>query len=240
MSDYELPSELASTNESIVQKRFRTYAKRAKEIMNEARAENTKKAYQNDWRDFTNWCQNHQLVQLPANSETLMYYLIGMADGGMKLNTIQRRMASISVAHLTAGFPSPTKDPKVLLTWDGLRRTVGWNETAKSPFLVNDLREIVKQMDIHTLIGLRDRALLLHGFMSAFRRSELVEVNLEDIRWSSEGMVIRLRKSKTNQEGKEETKVIPYGKHSGDLFCSRCASVDRCGWIDKWRSVSWN
>ena len=205
--------ESISVNDLIVQKRFRAYAKRAKEIINEARAENTKKAYQNDWRDFLAWCQDNHLDSLPAKPETVMYYVIGMADGGMKLSTIQRRMSSIAVAHLTAGFSSPTKDPQVLLAWDGIRRTVGWNEIAKSPILVNDLHRMIAHMDRTALSGLRDRALILLGFTGAFRRSELVAINLEDIQWSNEGIVVNLRKSKTNQEGKEEKKAIPYGKY---------------------------
>jgi integrase len=64
-----------------------------------------------------------------------------------------------------------------------------------------------------SLIGLRDRALILIGFAGAFRRSELVAVEMDDIEFNREGLTITLLQSKTDQEGQGYKKGIPYGSH---------------------------
>ena len=51
------------------------------------------------------------------------------------------------------------------------------------------------------LKGLRDRALILLGFAGAFRRSELVALDVADLEETDEGYRITIRRSKTDQEG---------------------------------------
>jgi len=58
------------------------------------------------------------------------------------------------------------------------------------------------------LKGLRDRALLLLGFAGAFRRSELVALDVADLEETEEGMRVAIRRSKTDQEGKGEIIAI--------------------------------
>ena len=62
------------------------------------------------------------------------------------------------------------------------------------------------------LKGQRDRALLLLGFAGAFRRSELVALDIEDIEETADGMKVTIRHSKTDQEGAGQTIAIPFGK----------------------------
>src|SRR3977135_1415915 len=59
--------------------------------------------------------------------------------------------------------------------------------------------------------GLRDRALLLIGFAGAFRRSELVALDVADLEETEEGMRVAIRRSKTDQEGKGEVIAIVRG-----------------------------
>ena len=61
------------------------------------------------------------------------------------------------------------------------------------------------------LIGVRDRALLLVGFAGAFRRSELVALDVDDMADTTDGLVVTIRRSKTDQEGAGEQIGIPYG-----------------------------
>ena len=68
-----------------------------------------------------------------------------------------------------------------------------------------------------TRVGLSDRALLLLGFAGAFRRSELVALDVADLEFSSAGLAVTLRKSKTDQEGRSRRIGIPYG--SSDKTC---------------------
>jgi integrase len=53
----------------------------------------------------------------------------------------------------------------------------------------------------NTLVGLRDRALLLLGFAGALRRSEIVALNVDDLEETEDGLCIRIARSKTDQEG---------------------------------------
>src|SRR5687768_2810989 len=83
----------------------------------------------------------------------------------------------------------------------------------KKPVLVDELKAMVDALP-GTLIGLRDRALLLVGFAGAFRRSELVSLDWHDIEFQKEGLTITLRRSKTDQEGQGRKVGIPYGRQS--------------------------
>ena len=67
------------------------------------------------------------------------------------------------------------------------------------------------------LRGARDRALLLVGFAGAFRRSELSALEVSDLKFTAEGLVIDLRRSKTDQEAKGREVGIPFG--TDELTC---------------------
>lgn len=175
-----------------------------------SKARNTIRAYQSDWRSFFTWCDERHLSSLPAEPKTVALYLSDMADRGYRTSTIGRHMISIGLAHRTKGFPSPTADETVRAVWRGIRNTLGIAPQGKAPLLVEDLRRMLQHAP-NDLMGLRDRALLLIGFAGAFRRSEIVALNVEDVEFVREGLVITLRRSKTDQEGEGRKVGIPYG-----------------------------
>jgi integrase len=100
----------------------------------------------------------------------------------------------------------------VSAVWHGIRRAHGTAQTQKAPLLVPDLRRITSYLSDRS-IGIRDRALLLVGFAGAFRRSELVALNCADIEFSADGMVVTLRRSKTDQECAGRKVGLPYGSN---------------------------
>jgi integrase len=108
----------------------------------------------------------------------------------------------------------------VRLVWAGIRRTHGTAQEGKAPALVEDLRAMVEAMvprrcgQAWRLLELRDRALLLLGFAGAFRRSELVSFDVEDLELSRAGLAVRLRRSKTDQEGQGRRVGIPRGQRA--------------------------
>ena len=63
------------------------------------------------------------------------------------------------------------------------------------------------------LIGLRNKTLILIGYAGAFRRSELVGLNVEDLDFQKKGLMITLRRSKTDQTGEGRKKPISYGSN---------------------------
>lgn len=96
------------------------------------------------------------------------------------------------------------------MVWAGIRRTKGVAQQGKAPAVTADVRAMVAALP-DTLLGLRDRAILLLGFAGAFRRSELVDLDREDLEIGSEGITATLRRSKTDQEGEGRKIGIPYG-----------------------------
>ena len=55
-------------------------ASRAQELLRHSLAQNTRRAYASDWRDFSSWCQAHHRVDLPALPETIAIYLTTLAE----------------------------------------------------------------------------------------------------------------------------------------------------------------
>ena len=96
----------------------------------------------------------------------------------------------------------------------GIKRTLGSRQKAKKPILINDLKLIIKAIDKKKI---RDKAIILIGFAGGFRRSELVNINFEDIDFVSEGVKILVKRSKTDQSGEGMIKAIPHFENSE--FC---------------------
>jgi site-specific recombinase XerD len=186
-------------------------ANRASEFSRQAKASNTIRAYRADWSHFDSWCKAHRQQSLPASAETVALYVADLATTH-KAASITRRLSAISQGHQLAGFESPTKSAKVRLVMAGIRRSKGTAADAKAPVLVEDLKRMIARLP-ENLLGVRDRALLLVGFCGAFRRSELVALDVADAAFSREGLVITIRRSKTDQEGEGRKVGIPYAAH---------------------------
>jgi integrase len=119
---------------------------------------------------------------------------------------------AITEAHKAAGMESPTHSGVVRNTLKGIRRTLGTAPTQKAPALTDDIRAMVDATDAG-MIGTRDRALVLLGFAGAFRRSELVGLDVEDCVFGKDGLTVTLRRSKTDQDGAGRKIGIPYGSN---------------------------
>ncbi len=182
------------------------------EYIEQAKALNTIKAYRTDFNHFAEWCKTYGLNALPATPQTVANYLTEIIESGMKVSTLTRRISSISQAHQVADLESPTHSMIVRAVMAGIRRNKGTSQQGKIPVLTSDIRVMVEVLP-DNLLGIRDRALLLLGFAGAYRRSELVSLNVEDITFARDGLRVLLRKSKTDQEGQGITKGIAYGSH---------------------------
>ena len=153
-------------------------ADRASEFIHQSKAKNTIRAYRADWTHFEGWCKAHGQASLPATADTVALYVSDLA-ATHKPSTITRRISAISQVHQIAGMETPTGSAKVRLVMAGIRRTLGTAQEAKTPVLVDDLKRMVSRLP-EGLLGVRDRALLLNGFCGAFRRSELVALDVAD------------------------------------------------------------
>lgn len=172
--------------------------------------ENTRRAYATDWNHFRHWCQKRARGPLPASPDTVSAYIAALAKTHA-IATIRRRLTTISKLHRTAGKIDPCDDQRVKQLWRGILRSKGEAQRSKKPLLIDDLRKMVDELP-KTLQGSRDRALLLLGFAGGLRRHELVALDVEDLEEVDEGLVVHLRRSKTDQTGKGMKKGIPHGK----------------------------
>ena len=150
---------------------------------------------------------------LPAVPQTLAAYLADLALTD-RPSTIGRKLAAIAVAHRDAGLESPTEHGMVKRRLAGIRREKGSAPHQKTALSVEDLRRMMAPQDT-SLLDRRDRALILLGFAAALRRSELVGLRCDDLRIEEKGLVLTLRRSKTNQEGRLETIAVAYGSDAG-------------------------
>ena len=194
-------------------------AELARDYIAQSMAASTVRSYANGWRHFSAWCVAHHLPTMPAEPEIVALYIAECAET-YKPATIGLRLTAISHYHQAAGYESPTHALAVRKTLAGIRRNKGVAQVQKTALSVADLRQIVTEHLPHdyrgtiTPKGTRDRALLLLGFAGAFRRSELVSLDFEDLEHVAEGLIVTLRRSKTDQEGVGRKVGIPYGTHA--------------------------
>lgn len=174
------------------------------------KAEATRRAYRSDFAQFQSWCQIKRIPALPAAPEAVAAFLAAEARRGAKVATISRRLAAIRYAHKLAGYEPPTNSEAVKATLRGIRRTLASAPARKAPATADKTHAMVAKADTD-LKGLRDRAILLLGFAGAFRRSELVALNVADLEFCDRGLRVTIRKSKTDQEGIGATIAIVRG-----------------------------
>jgi integrase len=171
-------------------------------------SENTLRAYRADIDHFIGWGS-----AIPCTPETLATYLVAHA-GVFSVSTLKRRVAAISAAHEAKDLPNPTHSKTVKAALRGLNRLHGAPQKETSPLLIEDLVRIVGTMG-DSVKEVRDKALLLIGFAGGFRRSELVSLEIDDLDHVRQGLVVTIRRSKTDQVGDGRKIGIPFarGRH---------------------------
>jgi site-specific recombinase XerD len=177
-----------------------------------SKADATVRAYTSDARVFQEWCARFGFRSLPASPEAVAGFIVHEAEEGRAASTLGRRMAAIRHAHKLACLPDPTDDEGVRAALKGARRKVGIAPAQKAAATAEILAALLMRTP-DTLTGKRDRALLALGFAGAFRRSELVALNVEDLRDDPEGLRVMVRRSKVDQEGRGFEKAVPHGRY---------------------------
>jgi integrase len=173
----------------------------------------TKKNYLSDFGSFVRWCAQFSREWKPATVETSLLYLTSLKSS-KKYSTIARASTSIHRIYQLAGMPSPIDSPEVKALLRGIRREIGIACEATKPL---DWQQISKMVEaqLPSFLGLRNSALLSLGWCGAFRRSELVAIDIEDIEQIDEGIVVTIRRSKSDQEGTGQKVFIPSNPVSG-------------------------
>ena len=177
-----------------------------------SKSKNTVRAYESDFKDFSLFCIKNGLKPLPTEPKVLSIYLTHLSKTN-KFSTLKRRIASIKVVHKMKGHYLDSKHPIIMENLLGIKRVNGSFQRAKKPILINDLKLILKALDDNEkneFKKIRNKSLILLGFSGGFRRSELVNIEFEDLEFVNEGLKIFIKRSKTDQAGEGSLKAIPY------------------------------
>lgn len=207
-------------------------------FLSQSLSPNSKRAYAADLAHF-----RASGGQIPSAPEAVATYLAAMADTHATA-TIQRRLAAIGKAHRASGHDDPTKAEIVAATIRGIRRTKGVAQREARALQRDDLFMVLEGIGNRSA-DVRDKALLLIGFAAAFRRSELAALDCDDVEHVRQGVVLHLRRSKTDQTGEGRKIAIPFGRtrwcpvrhlsgwlaHAGIEEGSIFRSIDRHGHI---------
>ena len=203
------------------------WLEQARRYIRASKAESTIRGYRADWRHFCHWCEGHEVCPMPASPEAVASYIAECA-ARLKVGSIQRRLNAIAEAHKAVGLESPTAAGMVRNTLKGIKRTMGTAAVQKAAALTDDIRAMLQVTDAG-LIGVRDRALILLGFAGAFRRSEVVGLDLEDCAFGKDGLTVTLRRSKTDQDGQGPQDRHSLRLQSRDVPCSRASGLAGTG-----------
>jgi integrase len=202
---------IASVSSSPLSAEVPDFLAAAKDYAREASAANTRRAYRAAWENFTAWCEATGRPSLPASPETVGLFLAARA-GTHKTASLGLRLVAIGQAHRLAGHRLDIRHPAIRETMKGFRRTQGTIPAKKAATVSPVIRDAVDALAKRPgLRPLRDRALLLVGFAAALRRSELVALDLSDVAFVAEGMILTLRRSKTDAETHGTEIAVPFG-----------------------------
>ncbi len=174
-------------------------------LVRDSLSANTRRAYSSDLARFENWGG-----AIPTTASVVAGYLAEHADTH-SVASLVRWLTSLTKAHRARGEPNPTRSELVQSVLRGIRRRHGSLPDQAKPLLRDDLFMMLDAIG-YGMKADRDRALLLIGFAGGFRRSELVGLDVSDVEQVKQGIVITIRRSKTDQFGIGRKIGIPYAR----------------------------
>jgi integrase len=187
----------------------------AAELAAESIAPSTRKAYTADWRAFVAWTDLQGpgvSPALPVSTEICAAYLADMEREGRAVATINRRVRGLAFVHREFGLESPTSDTRIRRLLAGITRTraaAGNRSKRKRALSPSMVRAALAELST------RDRAIVLVALVTGLRRSELVALRWSDVEPASEGLLVWVRRSKTDQIGEGRPVAVPRGRGLG-------------------------
>ncbi|QWD62373.1 site-specific integrase [Polynucleobacter sp. MWH-UH25E] len=163
----------------------------------------TIRAYRTDFNDFIHFCHDRNANGLPAEPNLVVQYICELTNSGRSSASIRRALCGLSAIHKLNRFDDPTKDPDVALEMRRMHRKLGRSSSQAGSINADTLEKMLLATD-DSIRGIRDRAILLVAYDTLCRRSELVSLQIKDVKFSIKNGVesssILLRKSKTDQD----------------------------------------
>ena len=163
----------------------------------------TIRAYRADFNDFILFCHDRNANALPAEPHLIVEYISKLTGSGRSSASIRRALCGLSAIHKLNRFEDPSKDPDVSLEMRRMHRKLGRSSSQAGSINSDTLEKMLLATDV-SIRGIRDRALLLIAYDTLCRRSELVSLQVMDVKINIkngiEASSILLRKSKTDQD----------------------------------------
>ena len=177
-----------------------------------SRAPNTRSALAHSWKTFTEWCDAAGREALPASPETVELFLTDLGRT-RKVSTLQLYLWAISQTHKAKGLPAPiTAGARQVIA--AVARKKGMQTAPKAALTPAELRLVVRKLDPATERDVRARAVLVLGFATGLRRSELTGLQLRDVEFVPKGLVVSIRRSKRDQLGQGRAIGVFRGVHA--------------------------
>jgi integrase len=199
---------------------------KAQAYQDAADAPSTLKAYASDVAHFEAWCAQQGFPPAEPDPTVVGAYLAAAGEGYAP-STLRRRVAAIARAFGLAGYPLDTKHPAIRETLRGIGRKHGSRARRAAALTTQEIRRLSEVCD-DSLTGSRDRAIVLLGFAGAFRRSEIVGLNVEDVTWTRQGVTLLIERSKTDKAAEGAEISIPRGTSP-----ETCAVTALKAWLQK-------
>ena len=195
---------------------------------------NTRAAYQGDWDRFAAWSTAEGITlrfpEEPAPVPLVAGYLATLARDGAAHASLRRYAASIGALHVQAGHPSPSTHPLVQRVLRGAARKHGSAQRQAQPLFPEDVRHFVSYAvpKLRRFQDVRAGALILLGWCGGFRASELVALRTTDLQEDERGLIVTVRRSKTDQGGKGRALRVPRSRDED--FCP-------VHWVGQWMEL---
>lgn len=183
--------------------------------MSFASAPNTRKAYGQGWKNFSDWCAATGLCGLPATPETVMNFVAwSLVQRGNRLSTVRQHLAAIRYYHLEHAQESPVNQEVRGLMRNAARklRERPQQKRALTPAQLRALAAVLASDD--SPASRRDHAIILLTFAAGWRAGEVLSLTTDDV-WfdAEEHLHVQLGASKTDQDGRGGRFVsIPPGR----------------------------
>jgi site-specific recombinase XerD len=166
-----------------------------------AYAETTLRGYRSDFAIFERWCLASGFQPIPSEPETVAEFIAADAATSAT-STLKRRLCAIRKVHRLLRLPSPVDDEEVAIA---LRRAMRSKRRRPKQALglSAELRDrVIAACPGDTLIGMRDRVIFAVGYDTLCRRTELVNLQLEDLARQPNGAgKILVRRAKNDPFG---------------------------------------
>lgn len=195
---------------------FFEYHKRSK-------SSNSIRAYRFAWTKFTDWCASNSYD--PFSPPVKSYeFLLGLFISSMaktkqlRPKSLETYLAGLKHFYAENNIDVDTRHKEIRQAMAGIKRELGTKQTRKAPLTTENIKLLIDSIGrLVWPIEVRDKAMILIGFAGAFRRSELVAIDIEHLRFDPHGVSIFIPKSKTDQQMEGRFIDIPFA--SSDQYC---------------------